>query len=269
MPQSDPVARREYMRQYKKNNPARTKIAAKFYDAAKHANQRADNFGVSGHLMTAQVRAILEGSECHYCGSQVKLGLDHVIPMSDGGPNVPSNIVPCCHSCNASKWRQDRPGRWSRKHDACVNCGTSDRPHLALGLCQSCHTRQRRQREFVALGGMSERDFQRRVIEAAQWHGWLVHHCRPARRANGTWETPIEGSRGFVDLVLAKNGRVLFWELKGPRGRLGPGQQEWLDALGPQARVWTPNDWPQIVAELASSPVGSVGAAAPIDGTQP
>lgn len=28
---------------------------------------------------------------------------DHVIPLSKGGTNCPSNLRPACHSCNASK----------------------------------------------------------------------------------------------------------------------------------------------------------------------
>ena len=35
--------------------------------------------------------------------------------------------------------------RWSRDHDACRRCGTTDLPHVARGLCTSCHARQHRE----------------------------------------------------------------------------------------------------------------------------
>lgn len=33
-------------------------------------------------------------------------------------------------------------GRWSVAHERCVQCGTTDRPHQARGLCNLCHGRQ-------------------------------------------------------------------------------------------------------------------------------
>lgn len=34
-------------------------------------------------------------------------------------------------------------GRWSRKHEACISCGTSSpsTPHKAKGLCQRCQAK--------------------------------------------------------------------------------------------------------------------------------
>lgn len=46
------------------------------------------------------------GWHCVYCGTKLTmrtLTQDHVIPLSRGGTNWPSNLVPACHSCNASK----------------------------------------------------------------------------------------------------------------------------------------------------------------------
>ncbi|MCA1669689.1 MAG: HNH endonuclease [Thermomicrobia bacterium] len=34
--------------------------------------------------------------------------------------------------------------RWSRKHDRCVKCGTTERPHNARGLCCNCYVYWRR-----------------------------------------------------------------------------------------------------------------------------
>ena len=40
---------------------------------------------------------------CAYCGKQVGLTVDHVVPLASGGSNSIENIVPACLSCNCSK----------------------------------------------------------------------------------------------------------------------------------------------------------------------
>ncbi len=40
---------------------------------------------------------------CIYCGSKTKLTLDHIIPSSRNGPDLPDNAVMVCASCNSSK----------------------------------------------------------------------------------------------------------------------------------------------------------------------
>ena len=77
----------------------------------------------------------------------------------------------------------------------------------------------------------AEADLQRTIIEAARLHGFRVAHFRPARTEKG-WRTPLEGDAGFPDLILALDGSVLAWELKGERGRLTAEQEAWRDALG-------------------------------------
>lgn len=76
----------------------------KFYDAATHANERARKHGVDGEITPDDVREVLtEKAVCAYCGASDDLEIDHVIPMSKGGLNIRSNIVPCCDSCNSKK----------------------------------------------------------------------------------------------------------------------------------------------------------------------
>lgn len=44
--------------------------------------------------------------QCRYCGAQapdVKLTVDHVIPVALGGSDDPSNLVAACRDCNAGK----------------------------------------------------------------------------------------------------------------------------------------------------------------------
>lgn len=43
---------------------------------------------------------------CHYCKAVspgTDMEIDHVIPMSAGGPHDLTNLVVCCKSCNSSK----------------------------------------------------------------------------------------------------------------------------------------------------------------------
>ena len=44
-----------------------------------------------------------DGEECRYCGATENLAIEHVIPISEGGPNILDNCVVACRSCNSSK----------------------------------------------------------------------------------------------------------------------------------------------------------------------
>src|SRR3989304_8053861 len=128
MPHKDSVARREYHRLYKSRPNG--KLCNRYYDAAKHANARAANYGSKGLITATDIRVILEkAAACHYCRRSIDelpiiwgrqaLGIDHVIPLWAGGLNARQNLVAACQSCNASKHRGTQPGRWSRKGDSC------------------------------------------------------------------------------------------------------------------------------------------------------
>lgn len=107
----------------------------------------------------------------------------------------------------------------------------------------------------------TEDDLLRQVVELAHATHWMVHHCRVARKKDGSWATPISGDAGFPDLVLlhpgnaTKRPRVIFAELKGPKGKLTVGQHAWLYPLMQrgliEAYVWTPDDWEEIVEVLS------------------
>lgn len=49
------------------------------------------------------------GWRCVYCNiglNSTTLVIEHSIPISRGGSNWPSNLVPSCASCNYKKWNQ-------------------------------------------------------------------------------------------------------------------------------------------------------------------
>ena len=53
------------------------------------------------------------GHRCAYCGSDGDLHIEHVVPISKGGPHSIGNIIPACKSCNFSK-RDSEAEAWYR-----------------------------------------------------------------------------------------------------------------------------------------------------------
>lgn len=68
-----------------------------------------------------------------------------------------SNLETVCRSCHLAEHRQEvlaareskrdkspkllLSGRWSRKHEACIDCQTTVRKHISGGRCSMCHGR--------------------------------------------------------------------------------------------------------------------------------
>lgn len=102
------------------------------------------------------------------------------------------------------------------------------------------------------LPAISEKQFQKQVIEFAQLRKWRVAHFRPARvmvNDKETWRTPVAGDgEGFPDLVLARRGKVLFRELKAEAGKASQEQLAWLQEVG--GKIWRPSMWAMIEKEL-------------------
>ena len=66
---------------------------------ARRSAERADTYTVAEWLHTVE----LFDNSCAYCGAKHNLTMDHIVPISKGGKNVFTNIVPACKSCNSSK----------------------------------------------------------------------------------------------------------------------------------------------------------------------
>jgi hypothetical protein len=101
---------------------------------------------------------------------------------------------------------------------------------------------------------LTENEFQKSVIELARRFKWKCVHFKPAMVGKGRWVTPVQGDgRGFVDLVLVRDTRLLFAELKADKRYPSPEQRAWIDALraaGQEVFVWRPADWDTIVSTL-------------------
>lgn len=96
---------------------------------------------------------------------------------------------------------------------------------------------------------MSEAQLQSAVIELARLLQWRVAHFRPAETEKG-WRTPVEADgKGFPDLCMARNGEVIFAEIKDAKRGLASDQLSWQYALEPPERashsyyVWRPAQW--------------------------
>lgn len=100
---------------------------------------------------------------------------------------------------------------------------------------------------------LTETPFVGRIIGLAKSTGWLVTHFRPARTRRG-YRTPIQGDKGFPDLVLARDGVVLIRECKTDRGSPSREQRAWLAELGDLAAVWRPRDWDTVIVPTLTAP---------------
>lgn len=64
--------------------------------------RRAESYGVEHQEYSRTAILARWGHACAYCG-QLATHLDHVVPLSKGGADAESNIVPACQHCNLSK----------------------------------------------------------------------------------------------------------------------------------------------------------------------
>ena len=84
-------------------NPEKVRQIAVVSEARKRARKKND---LQNDLTTAQWQEILAAFKhcCAYCGRKMqRLTQDHVTPLSKGGSNTASNVVPACKSCNSKK----------------------------------------------------------------------------------------------------------------------------------------------------------------------
>ena len=98
----------------------------------------------------------------------------------------------------------------------------------------------RRQWERYADGKpMLESDLQGLVINRAEELGWAVIHIPDSRKV-------AKSAVGWPDLLLYRDGVIIFAELKAKGGRLTPQQQAWHKVLrddGYEVNVWYEDDW--------------------------
>jgi 5-methylcytosine-specific restriction endonuclease McrA len=85
-----------------------------FADGARLRKQRKIAAQIDGPVPQATYAAVLASGPCVYCGGPAK-HVDHVRPLSRGGAEHETNLVPACDPCNRTKaarllsgWNPDR-----------------------------------------------------------------------------------------------------------------------------------------------------------------
>ena len=101
------------------------------------------------------------------------------------------------------------------------------------------------------LRAITEAQWQRTVIDIASACGWVYYHPpRAGFRSNGTVR---HVPAGFPDLVLARDTRLIFAELKRETGKTTEAQDAWLAALArtsSETYIWRPSDLDEVRATL-------------------
>ncbi len=97
-------ARRERARRWWVNRTPKSRAATK----SQWNRRRARIKGAEGSYSNKEWIDLVDacGHRCAHCGRQepeIKLTVDHIIPISKGGTNYISNIQPLCGPCNSSK----------------------------------------------------------------------------------------------------------------------------------------------------------------------
>ncbi len=93
---------------------------------------------------------------------------------------------------------------------------------------------------------MTENELKVKVLRKAYENGWMVYHVTMAKHGSH------QGSQGtgYPDLTLARDGEVLWIELKQEKAQLTPEQAMW-QAILPACHVVRPSTWDSgRVAEL-------------------
>jgi|GEM_PF-2461720 len=104
-------------REYRKNNLKKmNEYNAKYYKSPKgiisytyHNHKRLATIkGRPCDLSNDKVKEIFERDRvCVYCGSNIKLELDHIVPLKLNGNSLHNNFVVACKKCNTSKSGRD------------------------------------------------------------------------------------------------------------------------------------------------------------------
>ncbi len=116
---SNPEAKLAHVRQWTRDSwwlKYQTDPELRLYNREKSRRRKAQQRGlVAVALRPAAI--IQRFSEfdycCAYCGSDDRMEIEHVLPISKGGAHDISNIVPACQKCNSSK-RVNQMEDWYR-----------------------------------------------------------------------------------------------------------------------------------------------------------
>jgi 5-methylcytosine-specific restriction endonuclease McrA len=125
---ADPQKVYDQTREWRRLNPAKCREQTRRRKALRRSSRRSALKPLNLQLIKS--RFALWGHRCAYCGSSGKMTVDHVLPLTAGGLDEPSNAAPACASCNSSKhthavesWYRRQPffteARWRKIQRHC------------------------------------------------------------------------------------------------------------------------------------------------------
>jgi hypothetical protein len=225
---------------------AKAPIRAKV-DPAKRKSTGRLKEGSAAHLaerqkVTERSGGLCEGRVVLQCETTAQRATEkhHVVMRSRGGSDYAENLLDLCSACH--QWVTTHPKDAAIK--GLVKHSWEADPRHLKPVPSVVKTAPRSAVNALVLQSMTEKDFQQWVVDLATVLGFHCYHTYDSRRS----------APGFPDLVLTKNGRLIFAELKREKGKVTPEQTQWLNALGVvceqnetvEKYLWRPSDAPQI-----------------------
>jgi 5-methylcytosine-specific restriction endonuclease McrA len=137
-----------------------------------------------------------DGNVCTYCGTGEKLTADHVVPLTRGGTNDPSNLTACCITCNTKKSNklvsEWLPAAAVQFHvDVHPNPPDNQKPPLILTSLSSSEETLKKERKKESSGIRARAQFvpipddwkpSEHAFEVAEKHGSSVSDTEPIFR---------------------------------------------------------------------------------------
>jgi 5-methylcytosine-specific restriction endonuclease McrA len=97
------LCKRETVKQWKIAHPEKNAVYVRKHRNTNHTKVKiANREGAKARRLAPKVYAE-HGRKCLACLSTVDTCMDHVVPISKGGPTVVSNLQPLCRPCNTLK----------------------------------------------------------------------------------------------------------------------------------------------------------------------
>jgi 5-methylcytosine-specific restriction endonuclease McrA len=100
----------DYATKWNKDNPKKRSKIMTFQNRKRKDRMRA-NTGIELTANYWKLAKLHFDNKCAYCKGDGTMSVEHFIPVSKGGINCISNIIPCCVSCNTRKNNQ-LPVKW-------------------------------------------------------------------------------------------------------------------------------------------------------------
>lgn len=85
---------------------------------------------------------------------------------------------------------------------------------------------------------MTENGLKQSIMLLASENGWCWFTLPQARQVR-----PNKAVSGYPDMTFARDGEILWMELKAEKGEQSPKQRMWQEALRPFCHVIRPSDW--------------------------